>query len=195
MNTTDIINFIIAFAMGVISSWAFWYLLVLTKPKIAISPMTAYNPDSGKLQIRIINRTRRQAADIHFSLFVAERGKWSYHTIFTPELNRNYLFALGSVKNFGKFWVLPTSSIFGTSDGKQILDLLSTSGDGERRLVLTLVATDALSGSKVIQRVAYGIEDIKHGKFSPGLEFQVFEDTKHQQREEDESEEEIPADT
>jgi hypothetical protein len=154
MSVNDVINLVIGFVLGIGSSWVFWYWQLHLKPRIAISPMAAYDPDTGTLGIRIINRARRQATDIQALLFVAEvQGSW-YDTIYTPVLNRTALFALAPYKRPMAFWRLPVSSIFETRDGANIVALLSSQGHNERRLIYTLSATDALSSSKVIQRVS-----------------------------------------
>ncbi len=175
MVITDIINLFIGFFIGALSSGAVWYLLAMTKPKIAISPMIVYEPETNRLRIRVINRSRRQASRIKVLFFVGEKYSAFYRTIHTPKLNRRDIFALGSKNNFGKYWVLPTSTIFSVTDGKQVLDILSQHEKGERRLVFTLSATDALSGSEIIQRVSYSIDDVKFGKFNSGTEFHVIE--------------------
>jgi hypothetical protein len=178
MSSIDILNMVIGLVVGVISSWLFWYFLLLTKPKVSISPMAVYNEEDDTIGIRVINNSRRQAADIRVLLFLAEIHKPWVSTIRTIPLRKDYLFALGGKQNLGKFWVLPTSTIFGAQGGKELMGLLGKSTGGERRLVFTLSATDAISGSKIIQRVTYRLDDIKFGKFSAGAKFLVIEVTK-----------------
>jgi hypothetical protein len=50
-----ILNQFIGFLIGVLSSWAFWYLQMRSKPKIAISPWVAYNPCKNTLAVKIRN--------------------------------------------------------------------------------------------------------------------------------------------
>jgi hypothetical protein len=173
MSVNEVVNLVIGFVLGIVASWVFWYWQINIKPRIAISPMCAYDPDSGTLGIRVINRSRQQATDIKVRLLVAQvQGSW-YDTIYTPVLNRDSLFALRPYKRPMKFWRLPASAIFETQDGAKIVELLSQQGKTERRLIFTLSATDALSSSKVIQRVSYQLSDIQVGDFKSGRHFVI----------------------
>lgn len=177
MSVNEVVNLVIGFVLGIVASWVFWYWQINIKPRIAVSPMCAYDPDSGTLGIRVINRSIQQATDIKVRLLVAQvQGSW-YDTIYTPVLNRDSLFALRPYKRPMKFWRLPGSSIFETQDGAKIVELLSQQGQTERRLIFTLSATDALtdalSSSKVIQRVSYQLSDIQVGDFKSGRHFVI----------------------
>lgn len=158
--------------VGVVSSWAFWYLQINIKPKIDISPHAVYDPTDDTIGILVINRSKRQATDINVLLFIGEvQGNW-YETVYTPKLNRKYLFALDGRKTKSSFWQLPTSSYFEAVEGGKIMDILAEKSK-KRKMIFTLSATDAISSTKVIYRVAYGYEDIKRGKFKQAGNFDV----------------------
>ena len=72
MSVNEVVNLVIGFVLGIVASWIFRYWHINIKPRIAISPMCAYDPDSGTLGIRVINRSRRQATDIKVRLLVAQ---------------------------------------------------------------------------------------------------------------------------
>ncbi|MER2511482.1 MAG: hypothetical protein ABTQ25_03515 [Nitrosomonas ureae] len=173
----DFINIILGFFVGILSSYVFWLALVLTKPNIAISPFAVFYPSDGSLRVRIINKSRRQAVDIKVYLAVDElTPRNTRRTIHTPNLNSDYRFALEPKhKDMDFKWGIPTATTFIAYDGQKILDLLAPSNGPERRLLFTLSATDALSGAKIVQRVSYSHENLRHGMFVGGLVFEVVE--------------------
>lgn len=173
----DFIGLILGFFVGIFSSFAFWYALALMKPRITLSPFAVFYPQDGSLRVRIINKNRRQAVDIKVRLVVDEITQdGSRKTIYIPKLKSDYRFALEPKnKDMEKMWGLPTATTFIAYDGKKILDLLESSNELERRLLFTLSAADALSGSKIVQRNSYSYDNIRHGKFCSGLEFEVIE--------------------
>jgi hypothetical protein len=67
------ISQVIGFLVGILSSWLFWYALLLAKPKIVISKNIVINRKKGSLLVKVINRGRRQATDIQASLALVER--------------------------------------------------------------------------------------------------------------------------
>ena len=172
-----LIDLIVGFIVGIISSYIFWLTLALTKPKILISPSAVYYPKDGSLKIKIINNSRRQAVDIQVETAVDEITSGKRRTIHRPTIkNDTTRFALEPRhKDKDIQWGLPASTIFVIIDGKQILDLLESSNKLERRLLFTLSATDAISGSKSVQRVSYLYSDIQHGDYCGGLNFKVME--------------------
>ena len=50
-----IVNQAIGFAVGLISSWAFLYILILAKPRIEISKKLVFNEKKGSLLVKILN--------------------------------------------------------------------------------------------------------------------------------------------
>lgn len=157
--------------------------MVQVKPKIEISHSIVYNPSNKSLHVKIRNARRRQVTDIQASLaLIEEEPNGRLQTLHIAKLNRDTLFALAPIQDLKKRWSIPATIVFSTNDGEQMLNLLTTKGIGERRIVFVLAGTDGLSGTKVVQQVAYRLEDIKYGRF--GLGFLV-EETSNPINEED----------
>lgn len=169
----EIANQLLSFILGVISSWFFWYVLLLTKPNIEVSTVIAYNSKDNMLRIKAINRSRRQAVDIDLTLVVAEKKDDIQNTtIFRPELKNPHRQVLNPIYGSDDTWRLPSSTIFRVSNARKILKLLSEDSV-ERRLMLTISATDAMSNTKVVNRLTYTRNDIQNGIFRSGKSFDV----------------------
>jgi hypothetical protein len=169
-----LINQFLGFVVGILSSWALWYYLLHVKPKVEISPNIAYNPRNGTLHVKVRNARRRQATDIQSSLAVVERKPdGRLLTLHIARLKRDTLSVLAPIQELKISWGLPATFVFSTEDGKLMLEQLAGKGEGERRIVFVISATDGLSGSKVVQQVSFRMENIRHGRF--GLDFAIDE--------------------
>jgi hypothetical protein len=169
-----LINQFLGFVVGILSSWALWYYLLHVKPKIEISPNIAYNPRNGTLLVKVRNARRRQVTDIQSSLAVVERKPdGRLLTLHVARFKRDTLFALAPIQELKASWSLPATFVFSTEDGKLMLEQLEEKGEGERRVVFVISATDGLSGSKVVQQVSFRTENIRQGRF--GLDFTIEE--------------------
>jgi hypothetical protein len=169
MSMDFILNLIIGFVLGILSSMAFWYGLLLVRPSIQISPVIAFDIKKERLRIKIINRSRRYAKDIRARLVLAERtqeGKVFKISVFREvPLRRDTVFALSPIQYLYKPWYPPTIYVFSTKELNNTISELSSPTKGDRRLRFTLMATDALSGATTIQTTTYRSQDIKIGGF------------------------------
>jgi hypothetical protein len=162
---------LIGLLVGILSSWAFLYVLLLAKPRIIISKNIVFNKKKGSLLIKVMNRSRRQATDIQASLALAERDTIGrFFTLHSAQLRKDSLPALAPKHESHNPWGLRTAYVFATDEGVQILEKLSSAHQNEKRLVFTLSATDGLSGTKVVQQISYRLEDVKSGRFGIWLE-------------------------
>jgi len=86
----------------------------------------------------------------------------------SPELTQSVLVPK---KESGKPWGLLTARTFSSSSEENALEFLNSPGDGEeRRIVVTLQATDAESVAKHFQRISYNVNDIIYDvEFGKGL--------------------------
>ncbi|MBD2056447.1 hypothetical protein H6F88_10550 [Oculatella sp. FACHB-28] len=162
---------LIGLLVGILSSWAFLYVLLLAKPRIIISKNIVFNEKKGSLLIKVMNRSRRQATDIQASLALVERDTIGrFFTLHSAQLRKDSLPALAPKHESHNPWGLRTAYVFATDEGVQILEKLSSAHQNEKRLVFTLSATDGLSGTKVVQQISYRLEDVKSGRFGIWLE-------------------------
>ncbi len=169
-----VINQFIGFLIGVLASGVLWYLLTHVKPRIEICSVIVFNPRKGSLLVKVRNERRRQATDIYASLVLIERKPdGRLFTLHSAQLRKDFFPALAPIQDLTKSWKLPTTGVFATDEGEKLLEILASKTNGEKRLVFTLSATDGLSGTKVVQQIAYSQENIKYGKF--GLGFRIEE--------------------
>jgi hypothetical protein len=162
---------LIGFLIGILSSWTFWYVLLLAKPKIIVSRNIVFNKKKGSLLIKVMNRGRRQATDIQASLALVELDTIGrFFTLHSAQLRKDSLPALAPKHESHKTWGLRTAYVFATDEGTHILEKLSSVHQNEKRLVFTLSATDGLSGTKTVQQISYRLEDVKSGRFGVWLE-------------------------
>jgi hypothetical protein len=166
---------IIGFVIGILSSWVFWYFLLLIKPNVQISNIVNYLPEKKAFQIKIINKGKRQVVDVQADLFIAERpmvgNSFKMISLYRFKFKRDSVTALAPIQDLEKPWKLLTATTFTTEPNEDALNLMLSPSQYEKRLVFTLSASDGLSGSKVIQRVAFRAKDIRQGRWAKGLEF------------------------
>ena len=170
-----LISQIMGFAIGILSSWIFWYLLILAKPRIKIAPVATYSPSEKVLRIKVMNRGRRQAVDIQAQIVLRElrpvAGESLKQTVVhRPKLRNDMVFAMGPIQHLKKHWTLLTGYIFLVEDGEETYRLLQTPTEFDKRIVFILSATDALSGTKVVQMATYQVQDIAIGRFGDGFD-------------------------
>lgn len=166
------------FILGVLASILAWYLLTRLRPRVAVAPKAAYQRETGRIRIKVINRGRRQVSDCRATLTLNERQREGdtlririQHRL---PLAREHLFALGPKTEFGKAWGLYPAFIFRASVGRpELLEQLVRTANSERRLVFTVAARDAISGSEIVLRTTYRAEDIQEGIYRTGDNFEI----------------------
>lgn len=86
-------------------------------------------------------------------------------------LKSSYISILAPIQDLDKPWTPLTAVTFTTEPDPDAFGLLSAPTPHERRLVLTLTVSDALSRSQVVQYVTFRAVDVKQGRWGRGLEF------------------------
>jgi hypothetical protein len=168
-----------AFLLGFASCWAFWRYLLVMKPEISISPYIAKGwsrEERGKVayRIKIYNITDTQVINIKAQCLIARLidipfGKRKFGK--KLQLKNDELLVLGPKSNLGDSWGISPIYVFTFEPEIDIENLM----DQGEKLIFTLSATDALSGTTVVWRKSYSKEDIKYGDFKWGLEFDIQE--------------------
>ena len=165
----------LAFMLGVLACWAFWYVLLHLTPALRVAPQAAYDPGHGAIEIKVANFGTRQITDVqaHLALFdrvpegrivTVEQGLLMPHEILALEVKRMV----------DTPWCVPTAYIFVCKNGQKLRELLmSPPAHGERRLVFTISARDAVSGTKRVQRVTYPATALISGSYARGLTFSI----------------------
>lgn len=168
----------LGFVLGVCASLLAVYLLTRIRPSIAVAPRLAYDSQKRHLRIKVINRGRRQVSDCRVTLTLNERqmegDRLRMKIQHRLPLARKQLFALGPKTEFGRPWTIYPAFVFRATVGNpEILTGLGSAGDSERRLVFTLAARDAMSGSEIVLRTTYTHEDIQEGIYRTGDSFDI----------------------
>jgi hypothetical protein len=174
INTT-----MIGFLLGVVGSWLFWRYMLFLKPKVKISKYilrgpNRRNPDSNRpiFRIKVVNTGRRQIVGLEARATIGEitgntegidRRRVTKKIL---PLNSHEVPALGPKRNVGNSWSLRPLIVFWTDED---IDALLTEG-GERRVVFTLFATDAESGTTKVFQQIYEKQLIKDGDFAVGID-------------------------
>ncbi len=171
----DVLTTFAGFLLGIIGSYIFWRYLLVLKPNIKISPITLKGFDYINTQklvyrIKLINFGNRQIIGLNASARIVERRNNRWTTI--DELKMEYdgeLAALGRHKDYGDYL-----SRIGPIYYMRILDekKFESNLNEDKRLVFTLSAKDALSGTTVVQRQVYNKDDIQQGDFKEGFTFE-----------------------
>ena len=177
MTLTEVITHVIGIIVGFAAAWLFWRWQLIVKPNIEVAPFLTYDPDTERFRIKIINRGRRQVTDIDIRMIVSDSHKVGEHTrterLHSIPMRKDIPFALGPISSEEQPWNLFPTYIISSEDDTQSLALLRSSSAGERRIELYLSVVDALSGTKVVEYRNYTLEEIKIGRFAPGLNFEV----------------------
>ncbi len=178
----ELLSILIGFVLGIAASWVFWRYLVLLRPDIRVSPFVLRGPSRtspGKIvsRIKVVNLGSRQAIDLQATCSVCKAtaalsGGERWVTLKHLPLNDDPVLALGPRSSIDDFWGISPFFIFHTN-----VDVQKLLTDDTRRLLFTLRATDALSGTTVVQRVSYTAQQIAPGDFARGLDFALLEDT------------------
>jgi hypothetical protein len=175
LSSDFVIGQILGLIIGIVGSAIFWYMLLMMKPKLAVSPIIAHNRKTNELEIKVTNKGRNQITDIQVQLnfirhLVNEPG---FRTFVEPQIDlRNDVGqALGPIQDIEKQWCLVTSNRYYVKNAEDNIRKLGMNNDGEHRLAFIISATHALSGTKVVQRITYTPKDIKAGKWGVGLGF------------------------
>ncbi len=167
----------IGFVLGVVASAVFWGMQIAIRPRIAVSDSVAMrssrNPAVPFYEIKVVNKSCRHVVDLILKLQIDEdvrdgRGPRRRRKHIVAVTTRNATL-LGPSSGQKDIWAVGPSHYFQTEPDPRVDQLLS----GDRRLVATIQATDALSGARVVIRRSYTRSDIKHGRFEPDSGLQV----------------------
>lgn len=165
----------LAFLLGVLACWAFWYVLLWLTPRLKIAPEAAYDPVQGRINVKVANIGTRQITDIEAELVLFDRiPEGRLVPVRRGVLDPPNILALEVRKMVGVPWCLPTVYVFVCKNGTDLYDALqATPQVGERRVVFTISARDAVSGTKKVQRVTFARNAVKVGTYTRGLAFDV----------------------
>ena len=165
----------LSFVLGFLSSWVFWRHLIHIRPSLELCREVA-RCQSEKyqgtelLKFKVVNKSNRNAVDVFAGCTVSylrdvPGGKRSYVlerlNVVMPSFE-----LIGPRKNLGDHFGLSPVKVFTV----HVTDTMDANLARESaRLVFTLKATDALSGSTTVIRHTYVAKSIRRGEFAYGL--------------------------
>lgn len=173
------IEIVIGFLGGIFTSWIFWKYLHFLKPDVRVSPQIAKAISLDETQekrttylIKVINMGERQAINVSAKAHLCKLADiYGGKRRITKkiELKGNQVFALGPRKLLGDSWkITPVWYVVLSPQ-----DALEKLVDDNWKVRFLLSATDALSGTTIVQSVVYGKNEIVNGDFGWGLEFDI----------------------
>ena len=173
-----LISNLIGVVIGLVSSWIFWKYQLNIKPKLQVSNFAIYESHSQTFKIKVKNDGYRDITDISANFRISQRKKGQksgdYFVQKLVDLSEHaaYRQVLGPI-NDNQAWGLLNSCIFESDPNDQALDFLGdeiADSEIERRLVVDISCIDAQSGSKLVNRQTYSINQIEIDKqFTSGL--------------------------
>lgn len=175
----QIIGIIIGFVLGFFSCWLFWRYQLTIKPSFEVSPKVASrtNPkyNTKKIyQIKIINLSLRPIINIRAKAAIQELKLYpnghKRPTIYNIEFSKAGEAVLGPRMKKIDPWSITNIHYYTARPDKILEDLFVNE---QRKLVLTIQATDAISSTTIIKRYTYGKEDFIEGKFAPGERMEI----------------------
>lgn len=184
---------IISIILNLAASWLFWKYMLNIKPDILASPIVLKGKsrsDNRKIyRIKIINKGDRQIKDVELTASLLEiKGTLGIDHRRSPvrcvrlndkceplkvTITNNQILGFGAKEEIYNVWGLSVMLIVTIeikNENGEDFDLESILTD-ERRLVLTISATDALSGTTILQRYSYTKDKILQGDFKRNLNF------------------------
>src|SRR3569623_1715989 len=178
MSTELLISQAVGFMLGLATSWVFWRFMLLLRPDVRVAAMIAKGhsrkePDRIVYRLKIANYGRRQAINISIGAAICRLADLPGGKICTVmkrlPFKQSAIPAIGPKTKLGDSWGLSPVYVFVSTPEFDVPALMANN----ERLLVTLKATDAISGTTVVTRQAYLLADIKEGDFAWGLGFEV----------------------
>lgn len=169
---------LVAFGLGIASSWTWWRFVSTLRPRLEISSQLARSVTenglgNGLYRLKIANVGKRAIIDITATMTICALrevpgGYVSSAVQKLPILHQ--CLALGERRSYWSPWDVSPIYIFRISPD---FDLESELSIPDTRIMLTLMAKDSLSGATAVHRRTYSLEDILDGDFARGLTLEI----------------------
>ena len=128
------------------------------------------------IKIKVMNKSKRQVTDVKGKLSIMRRFRSNNRNLQLIVKNLPFknpeIIIIAGLTGRSKPWGMLYAQTFETVSDEDVLELLRTFSAPieERRLVFTMEAVDAISGTKIVHRKAYKLDDIEiDGTFGKGL--------------------------
>lgn len=173
-----ILSIPIGIFVGVLASWIFWKYQFELKPDVKVSDFVAVHTDEADgheyYRFKLVNLGHQQVTDITFNAWLCELknvpdGEVSSGVIQLPINNSNTM-TLSGINDADRPWGLTPETTFRCKPDVNLLNLLKSK---PYKVLITLKASNAVSGSKVVIQKTYDRESFIHGYFSKGVDLNV----------------------
>ncbi|MGX9728069.1 MAG: hypothetical protein ACTFAK_12355 [Candidatus Electronema sp. VV] len=159
----------IGFILGIFSSWLFWKWQLQVQPNFAISDKIAIRyrqatPDIPFYQIKIVNFSKRAVINMTATFGIHELSNHRGPTrklIYSINLLPSSPTFIGPYTHNYDPWSVTNVHYYSSVSDNKLYDMLQNG----RKLLFTVSATDAASGTTVIRRRIYTKEDLIEGYF------------------------------
>lgn len=177
MLTDQFIAAVVGFSVGFVTNAVFWKYMLFLRPNVSLSPQVAKEIDQKNGQtlyrFKIRNNGKRQAVNISLIVTLCRlkdvpggRISSSIGTI----LPKKNVSALEKYSTSCTTWDMTRTYIF---VARPNFNAEKELGKPNTRMIATLSATDAQSGTTYVQRTTYRKEDVVNGNFTKGLSFEI----------------------
>lgn len=164
--------------MGIAGCWAFWRYLLWVQPDVSIAPKIAVSKnnqtDKNVYRFKILNNGKRQVTNITFKAWICDLmdvlgGKVS-RGLYPFPINNSETATLGCKSKVERPWGLTPETVFRSEADFDVDRLLL---DPDKRILVTLRVSDALSGTTVVQQRTFDKNDFVIGAFQLGESFSI----------------------
>jgi hypothetical protein len=174
-----IVGLSVGLGVGVASSWVVWRYLLRLKPRLTMSTQIACQREAGdgdhhwRYLVKVVNHGRRQVINLRVECQLAGRKPIQggfIRTVTALPVKTSSHSVLGLAKQHGApFGIPPVWHVvmYADEDFREVLS-------ADERVLVTLLATDARSGTTVAYRTEYEPSTIVEGQFPFGLDSRVF---------------------
>jgi hypothetical protein len=171
----ETIGIFAGFVLGIAASWLFWRWQLIIKPKFAVSTKIVVRPSRNDpsipfFQIKVVNLSSRPIINMRAQFGVHELnnspGGPRRLTIHSISLKPSGETIIGPYVRPIDPWSITDAHYYTSFPDSSVRKLLEQKP--ERRLVLTIQATDAESTTTVLKRFTYTANDLVEGQFESG---------------------------
>ena len=158
---------------GILAAWLFWKYLLFLKPKVEISPFIVAENGSvigeNVYKFKILNNGNRQVINVVLNAWLCELmdvpGGKITTTLAQFNIRKSDTLTLSPAKNNERPWGLTPEATFRFIPH---IDLEKELLPPNRRIMIALKVSDAVSGTTVVQQKTYFKKDIIYGEFKFG---------------------------
>jgi hypothetical protein len=173
-----LLSTILGFIFGIVACWAFWKYLLWQRPKVAIADKIAVETNDANnskiYRFKITNKGSNQVVSITLKAWICDllvvAGGQISRGLHELPISNSETVTLAPKGAANRPWGLTPERIFRCESGINIDEIMAVPN---RRILVTLRVTDAISGTTAVQQISYDRKDILQGNFAFGESFEI----------------------